>query len=95
MITEVLNDAAALDTTGQAGQIYHIERVDCARLYPIAQELGSMHFTDLDDAHEVYNKQDTTDVDPTEARRALRKIDAGEEKSSFDQRTPASADLGQ
>lgn len=30
---------------------------------------------DLDDAYDVYKKQDATDLDPAEARRVLRKID--------------------
>lgn len=30
---------------------------------------------DLDDAYELYKKQDATDIDPAEARRVLRKID--------------------
>lgn len=30
---------------------------------------------DLDDAYDLYKKQEATDVDPAEARRVLRKID--------------------
>lgn len=30
---------------------------------------------DLDDAYELYKKQDATEIDPAEARRVLRKID--------------------
>lgn len=44
-------------------------------LAPIEEERSSASSKDLDDAYELYRRQDATDLDPLEARKVLRRID--------------------
>ena len=40
-----------------------------------APEKASVNSRDLDDAYELYKRQDATEIDPNDAKRVLRKID--------------------
>ncbi|KAI4868448.1 MFS general substrate transporter [Hypoxylon rubiginosum] len=44
-------------------------------LAPIEEERSSASSKDLDDAYELYRRQDATNLDPREARQVLRRID--------------------
>ncbi|XXH04385.1 hypothetical protein Hte_010799 [Hypoxylon texense] len=44
-------------------------------LAPVEEERTSASSKDLDDAYELYRRQDATDLDPQEARQVLRRID--------------------